>query len=137
MSFKKKSQAKINIPTSAMPDIIFILLIFFMVTTVMKTHNGLPVKIPEAKESKKIAVSKRNIINLWISKKEEVVCNDFNVKKMPDLSRFIQALMAANGRNIPIIKMDYNAEMGTLIDVQQQLRKGQALRIFYAARPRE
>jgi len=137
MSFKKKSKQKLEIPTSAMPDIIFMLLIFFMVTTVMKTHNGLPVKIPEAKESKKIAIGKRNIINLWIDKKTNVVCNDWRVKDMNKLSNFVQSLMAGNGRMKPVIKMDHDAEMGTLIDVQQQLRKGKALAIYYAARPKE
>jgi biopolymer transport protein ExbD len=137
MEFKKKSKQKIEVPTSAMPDIIFMLLIFFMVTTVLKTYQGLSVKIPEAKAAQKIELSKRHIINLWIDKRANVVCNDFRVKEIKKLGTFVQSLMAKNPYYKPIIKMDHDADMGMLIDVQQQLRKGQALAIFYAARPTE
>ena len=36
MKFKKKTKISSEIPTSSMPDIIFMLLVFFMVTTVLK-----------------------------------------------------------------------------------------------------
>ena len=137
MAFKKKNKQKLEIPTSAMPDIIFMLLIFFMVTTVLKTYQGLQVKVPAAKEAKKIELTKRNIINIWIDKRKQIVCNDLRVKELPKLRNFVQTLMSKNGRYKPIIKMDREGEMSTLIDVQQQLRKAQALQIFYASRPRE
>ena len=48
--FKKKSKVNQEIPTASMPDIIFMLLIFFMVTTVLKKFNGLPVRLPAAEK---------------------------------------------------------------------------------------
>ena len=41
MKFKAKTKAESKIPTSSMPDIIFMLLIFFMVTTVLREYEGL------------------------------------------------------------------------------------------------
>ena len=49
MKFKKKTKISSEIPTSSMPDIIFMLLVFFMVTTVLKEYSGLPVNLPKAK----------------------------------------------------------------------------------------
>ena len=44
MSIKKKSKPKSGIPTSSMSDIIFMLMIFFMAATSLKTVEGLKVK---------------------------------------------------------------------------------------------
>lgn len=137
MSFKKKSKANTNIPTSSMPDIIFMLLIFFMVTTVMKTYQGLQVKVPEAKKAKKIETAKRNLISLWIDRRGSIVCNDFKVKRLPELKGFVQGVLYKNRKSKVVIKMDYDAKMGLLSDVQEQLRKANALNVYYASRIRE
>ena len=50
MKLKRKSDSKARIPTSSMPDIIFMLLIFFMMTTVLRTVEGLDVVLPKAKK---------------------------------------------------------------------------------------
>lgn len=51
MEFKKKTKIKLTIPTASMPDIIFMLLIFFMTVTVMKTYSGLKVRVPDAQKN--------------------------------------------------------------------------------------
>ena len=43
MKFSKKTKISSEIPTASMPDIIFMLLVFFMVTTVLREFSGLPV----------------------------------------------------------------------------------------------
>ncbi len=134
MSFKKKSKTNTAIPTSSMPDIIFMLLIFFMVTTVMKQYQGLQVKVPEAKKAKKIETAKRNLVSLWVDKKGKIVCNDFTVKRLPDLKNFVETLLFKNRKSKIVIKMDYDAKMGVLSDVQEQLRKANALNVYYASR---
>ena len=48
MKFRRKSGVESKISTSSMPDIIFMLLIFFMVTTVLREYSGLPVSLPKA-----------------------------------------------------------------------------------------
>ena len=45
---------KIGIPTASMPDIIFQLLIFFMVSTVLREFQGLKVSLPEASKIEKL-----------------------------------------------------------------------------------
>ena len=48
MKFRRKSGVESKISTSSLPDIIFMLLIFFMVTTVLREFSGLPVTLPKA-----------------------------------------------------------------------------------------
>ncbi len=52
MKFEKKEKAAAEIPTASMPDIIFMLLIFFMVSAVFKEFRGLPVTLPSAKNDR-------------------------------------------------------------------------------------
>ena len=53
--FKKKSKASQDIPTAALPDIIFMLLFFFMVTTVMREQEILVKQVlPKAEQLSKI-----------------------------------------------------------------------------------
>ena len=58
MKFSKKTQISSEIPTASMPDIIFMLLVFFMVTTVLKEYSGLPVNLPKAKRIEKLKSKK-------------------------------------------------------------------------------
>ena len=48
MRIERKTQESNEISTSSLPDIIFMLLIFFMVTTVMREYEGLDVIMPKA-----------------------------------------------------------------------------------------
>ena len=59
MKFRRKSAVESKISTSSMPDIIFMLLIFFMVTTVLREFSGLPVSLPRAERIEKLGPSFR------------------------------------------------------------------------------
>jgi biopolymer transport protein ExbD len=60
----KKQKVSDEIPSSSMADIAFLLLIFFLVTTVFPKDRGLPIVLPEAQEE--VEVSQRNILHLDI-----------------------------------------------------------------------
>lgn len=138
-AFSRKNKVKANIPTSSMPDIIFMLLIFFMATTVMRQYDGLKVKYPDAKKATKIKLSKRHLLNLWIDKRSNIVLNDFKIQNndLDYLGKLLGTLMFQNPRYKVLIKMDQEAEMGVLSDVVKQLRKGNALNLFYITRLKE
>ncbi|MCA9737935.1 MAG: biopolymer transporter ExbD [Gemmatimonadota bacterium] len=61
---RKKSKVSDEVPTSSMADIAFLLLIFFLVTTVFPRDKGLPVVLPEAQEQ--VQVSQKNIMHLIV-----------------------------------------------------------------------
>ena len=60
----KKSKASDEVPTSSMADIAFLLLIFFLVTTVFPKDKGLAIVLPE--ESEQVEVNQKNILHLVI-----------------------------------------------------------------------
>lgn len=61
---QQKSKASSEVPTSSMADIAFLLLVFFLVTTVFPKDKGLEVVLPE--EGEEVAVSQNNILHLIV-----------------------------------------------------------------------
>ena len=76
--FKKKAQVKQDIPTSSMPDVVFMLLFFFMVTTEMReTSINVEQRIPKATQLRKI-LRKSLVADIYIGepKKTEQFGNE-------------------------------------------------------------
>lgn len=135
MEFKKKSKIKLTIPTASMPDIIFMLLIFFMTVTVMKTYQGLKVELPDAKKIQKVDVSKAHVATIWVDKDQKIVMNDITVKEVENLRNLVYKKRVDDPQLVISLKGDKLAKMGVVNDIHQELRKGSALLLNYSAMP--
>jgi biopolymer transport protein ExbD len=132
VNIERKSEMKIGVPTASMPDIIFQLLIFFMVTTVLRQYSGLQVDLPDAKMIEKLE-SKRNVSTIWVDRKNRVVIDDITVKQLDDLRNIAYQKLLENPRLVMSLRVDKDADMGIVIDVQQELRKASTLKVNYSA----
>lgn len=132
IKIERKSQMKFGIPTASLPDIVFLLLIFFMVSTVLREYTGLQVKLPEAAKIQKLE-SKRNVSTIWIDRKNRVVIDDVTINNLADLRNIAYQKLVANPRLVISLRVDEGADMGIVIDVQQELRKANTLRVNYSA----
>jgi len=74
--FEKRSKASEEIPSSSLADIAFLLLIFFMVSTVFPSDRERPINWPEAGAAQKTDEKKKNILNVWIQKDGNLYIND-------------------------------------------------------------
>ncbi len=144
--FKKKEKADPEIPTSALPDIIFMLLFFFMVTTVLReTTINVEQRVPAATELKKL--QRKSLVSyLYIGKPtkrmiprfgkepriqandvfiatEEIVKWVFQEKDKLDEVERDQITIA--------LKVDKEAKMGLISDVQLELREANARKVLY------
>ncbi len=134
INFEKKSKMKISIPTASMPDIIFQLLIFFMVSTVLREYQGLKVKLPEAAKIEKLP-TKRHVTTIWVDRFNNTVIDDISIKKITDLRNVVYNKLVEDPQLIVSLRVDEAADMGIVTDIQQELRKANALRINYSALP--
>ena len=135
MKFERKTKISTGIPTASLPDIIFMLLIFFMVATVFKQFSGLKVSLPDAEMVKKIPGSKRHIVTIWIDRNNQVVCDDYKVNKISNLRNVLYEKRVADPQMIVAMKIDKESTMEMVNDVQQEMRKADALRLNYSAIP--
>jgi len=129
---KKRASTKQEIPTASMPDIIFMLLLFFMVTTTLReTQVLVDYSLPEAKAIEKIE-NKRLISYIWVGKDERMQIND-SIVKMNEIQNIMYAKRQALPNVIVSLRIDKNIDMGFVTDIQQELRKAYCLRINYSA----
>jgi biopolymer transport protein ExbD len=134
IKIQKKSNIKIAIPTASMPDIIFQLLIFFMVSTVLRQYQGLKVSLPEASKVEKLP-TKRHVTTIWVDRFNNTVIDDVSIKKVTDLRTVVYNKLVADPQLIVSLRVDARADMGIVTDIQQELRKANALKINYSALP--
>ncbi|MDW7682143.1 MAG: biopolymer transporter ExbD [bacterium] len=136
MKFSKKTKAETGIPTASMPDIIFMLLIFFMVSTVFKEFRGIPVRLPAARKIEKLP-GKRNVAYIWADDRDRVSIDD----KFVEISE-IRRLMDQKLRDeiaplrVVSMKIDERARMGFITKIQEELREtgGAALNVNYSTK---
>jgi biopolymer transport protein ExbD len=143
--FKKKTNVKQEIPTSSMPDVVFMLLFFFMVTTKMReTSPNVDQKMPQAVQLKKLA-KKSLIAYLYIGKprkaelgkEAKIQANDVFIESKD----VIQWVNSEKGKldefqrdAITIsLKVDQEAKRGVIADVETELRRANARKILYSA----
>ncbi len=128
---KRRANAKAAIPTASLSDIIFILLLFFMVTTTLREVDVLvQYKLPEAKAIEKIE-NKRLVIYLWIGRDERIQLNDAIVK-LDEIQDIMYNKRVQLPQVIVSLRIDKNSSMGIVTDVQQKLRRADARRINYS-----
>ena len=146
--FKKKSSASQDIPTSALPDIIFMLLFFFMVTTVLREQDILVEQtIPKAEQLTKM--QKKSLVSyIYIGKPKDtnrygseprIQTNDVLVEPSA-IVQFVNQerdkLDEAERNQITMaMKVDEEARMGIVSDVQEELQEANALKVLYSTLP--
>lgn len=144
--FKKNQKVEPAISTASLPDIVFMLLFFFMVTTVLREQDLLvEQKIPQATQLQKL--QKKSLISyLFIGKPKNtalygteprVQANDALIQT-PEIVQWVNQerdlLPEADRPGITIsMKIDRDVKMGPISDVQNELREADARRILYAS----
>lgn len=140
--FKKKAaNTKQAVPTSAMPDIIFMLLIFFMVVTVLREVELLVrVNKTEARNIERIE-QRRLVSYIWIGPEilgagefgdTRVQIDDALVEDFGSIRQVMYDKITEEPRLIVSLRVDEEAEMGIVSDVQQELRHAGTYRINYS-----
>lgn len=137
------------ISTASLPDIIFMLLFFFMVSTSMReTERLVQVRLPEATEVAKLErkdLASYIFVGTPIRSRQAQFGTDARIqlndsfKTVDDIRDFIAAsretLSESDRQFMTVsIKGDLETRMGIVTDIKQELRRCSALKIMYAAR---
>ena len=132
MKFSRKTKISSEIPTSSMPDIIFMLLIFFMVTTVLREYSGLPVNIPKAEKIEKLK-GKRHTAHIWVPKEGLISIND-RLFAVEDVAKIMYDKRVSDPQVIVSLKADEEAKMGLISSIHEELREADALKLNYSTK---
>ena len=130
MLLGKKKETNIEIPTASLPDIAFLLLIFFLVTTAIDTEKGLDLVLPPPGDET-IEIAKKNITNLLINAQGQVLL-DNELVEISDIARIVKEKIFENDKLIISLKTDKDTKYDTYVHVLDQLKKAEAKRISLA-----
>ena len=131
MKIERKTHTSKEISTASLPDIIFMLLIFFMVTTVMREYEGLDVIMPRAKMIEKLE-SKRHTTYIWATK-DGLISVDDRIIPITSLSGMMYSKISKDPRITVSLKSDEKTTMKLITDIHTQLRTANALKLSYSA----
>ena len=131
--FQKKSKASDEVPTSSLADIAFLLLIFFMVTTVFQPDRDRPIEWARAASAEKIDEKQKNILNIWMEADGAVFIND-QPHTMEQVTTVVAPLYAASERALVIsIRGDREVPYRFMHQLTTALVAAGVVRVVYAA----
>lgn len=133
MKFAAKTKATARIPTASMPDIIFMLLIFFMVTTVLREYEGLNVFLPQARKIERLE-TKRHVSYVFVSK-DGLVSIDDKIISLDNVRHVMYQKRVEDPQLTVSMKGDRNAPMELINDLHTELREADALKVNYSSKP--
>lgn len=145
--FAKKKEGDLPaVSTASLPDIVFMLLFFFMTVTTMKDSSLLVENtLPNATEIKKLE-KKDRVIYIYVGKPTQEYQKVFGTEpkiqlndkfaNVDEVGTFILAERAKKPQELQnvlttALKVDKNANMGLITDIKQQLREVNALKVNY------
>lgn len=128
---EKQSRISDAIPTSSMADIAFLLLIFFLTTTVFVEEKGLPLVLPDTTD---VPVSAKNLVHFLIDANGVVTVrrgeSATEQRVAPDeVEAIMRHEIAANPNVIAAVKTAPDAPYRHTVSVLDALQKARATRI--------
>lgn len=143
---KKKSGDVPAVSTASLPDIVFMLLFFFMTVTTMKDSSLMVDNtLPNATETKKLE-KKDRVIYIYVGKPTSQYQKTFGTEpkiqlndKFADVSEIGSYILQERAKKpqelqnvlTTALKVDKYANMGLISDIKQELRKVNALKVNY------
>lgn len=143
---KKKDGDVPAVSTASLPDIVFMLLFFFMTVTTMKDSSLMVANtLPNASETKKLE-KKDRVIYIYVGTPTQEYQKVFGTEpkiqlndkfaNVDEVGSFILAERAKKPQELQnvlttALKVDKEANMGLITDIKQELRKVNALKVNY------
>ena len=126
--FGRKAKIEARIPSASMADIAFLLLIFFLATTIFRLEEGLVVHLPKAVTGEKIPREK--IAHIWINAAGKISIDD-KIVNMQD----IEPVMAQKWRDNPAMIVGFQTDRSVpyriVHEAMEQLKRANALSVAF------
>jgi len=129
MARKTRQEEDTEINITPMLDIVFIMLIFFIVTTSFVKETGIDPRRPEAETAR---LAERANILIAVAENGQIWMNKRAVE-MGQVRNMVEAALAENPESSAVIIADTESETGAVIDLMDQVRLGGVYNISLAA----
>lgn len=140
---KKSAKTSQDVPTSAMPDVVFMLLIFFMVTTVLREVT-LQVKVNFARAENIEKIEQKRLVSyIYVGPEKlsgnklgqtQIQIDDSIIEDVSAVRNLMYDKLKEEPRLIVSLRVHDEAEFGIVTDIQEELREAGTLRINYSTK---
>ena len=120
MFLSPKKLKSTDIPTSALSDMVFLLLVFFLVTTTIDAEKGIGLVLPGLGE--RPPVDRDNLAYIWINSASEVAFEG-NIVEIENITELMIEKLQKRPKAIASVKTDRSAKYDIYIDVVDKLKK--------------
>lgn len=121
----KRKRAMPNIPVSSMADIAFLLLVFFMVTSVLDSDPDVQVALPEVPGGEQL---NKKIANIYLGADKSIYYNTMKMS-LPEAISNVRAKLATNPDLKVLIHADKELSYGEVDAVFEYLKEAGALKV--------
>jgi biopolymer transport protein ExbD len=132
----RRSSVSDEIPSSAMGDIAFLLLVFFLVTTAFSTEKGLQLQLPELSQDTEpltVTVKSKDMLKVEVKVDGTILVGygiDRQLLPMDQLAGKVKVELNNNPEKLIVqVKLDDEARYDSMIQVLDELKKARAPRI--------
>ena len=140
MALKRQHNTLSMFSMASMTDVIFLLLIFFLVTSTFVFPSALEVNLPQSSEQTSIKPSTRIYVdknlNMYATQTTEIGESDLLHIAPEQLEGFMQALKAANPNEFVAVYADEEVNYGKIVEILDKGSK-QGVKIVLATKPSE
>ncbi len=126
----KQRRRQPDIPMASTSDIAFLLIIFFMVSTVFRKEQGMKITVPEAEATERI-LKRRNVSNVWMDNTGRTTIND-NIVNPGIVTSIMADQVIQNPDVVVMLQADQDADYGSVTDVLEALKEARALKVTFA-----
>ncbi|MGH2570598.1 MAG: ExbD/TolR family protein [bacterium] len=126
--FRRRSRVVQAIPTASMADIAFLLLVFFMSTTMFKVEDGLPIEMPKAEAA--IQIPRERVLHIWIDREGLISVND-KLLRAEQVERVIREKLSANPNLIVAFNTDRRTPFEIVESIMDGLKSANATRVSF------
>ena len=128
--FQRKNRVANAIPTVSMGDIAFLLLIFFMATTIFRLDQGLQIVLPRAQSIE--TPQRERVASIWIDRAGRISIND-RIVPLSDVEDLVKATLLERPDVVVALNADAQAPYGLVSDVIEALKNANAARLSFTS----
>jgi biopolymer transport protein ExbD len=125
---KKRSKVSSEFNTASMSDINFLLLIFFLVSTMFAVEKGLPMALP-GQGSQTVRLKRENVLNIQAYQNGSIIIRGTGPVTVKEIKPIIEEKLIQNPKLVIVIETHADADYGIMIDILDELRLAKATRI--------
>jgi biopolymer transport protein ExbD len=130
MQFRRKSRPEITINLAPLIDVIFLLVIFFAVSTTFLDTAGLQLELPESSST---AQQEAEDISVYLGADGELSFGE-EIVDHEQLKARLQSALAETDRKVVVLRADTHTEHGAVVEIMDLIRDSGAEGLTVAAR---